>query len=328
MRIIVKKGITILLIVCGILLIVAAVSLIAVNVLFSYTNVPLSELHWNQPPSVIALSPMKRNEKEGMLLVRIRDGKEEFFPGDWETNFSETGNVFVFQQSDASASSENKQTVYYVQGGEKIQIITLAKLAGRILSIQENPSSTYLLISMFTGKSMQYCVAERVGEKGYECKQLGVPGVSNGIWNPEKEHEVIIQTRVGDIVRYDPWKKKPESIFQGSQEYPKLAAYFTNDKNPQTIDSGESRRTYFRLFNVLLVKNEKNWSLYRIPVISDISWLADSGHLLVKDTSGLSIIELNGKKQVYILLGDKLSGVRVKTRYGKYTSTLSTGTPF
>lgn len=255
------------------------------------TNISLTDLRWERPPSFVAVEGIQREKQTGLLFVRLNDGKEQFLAGTWHVAFSESG-AYAYGSFPKGYSKEDGQHIYYLSGDGRIYHIQLADASLPITYIQEDPDTNYLFIEVTREHGRSFCVIPRLNEDKPSCQQLDVNGISNGLWNPAKAHELVIKTTTGQIFTFDPWEKKPHLIDPTDNQYQELTKLFTNQPNTLT-----QKPLTIRLLSLLIIKQNKSWHFVHIPIFAKIEWLQDWAHLIVVNRNNLSILEPFTKKE-------------------------------
>ena len=307
-----------MIIVCGIFF----ASIIGVVELYVGTmrpaHVSYTDLHWEQPPGLIALNPVKKNNERGLLFLRLRDGEEQFLAGEWKTNFTPYGNVFVYGYAPNSAT-EKKQILYYIESGERISRITIKNQPGEIVAVQENPKTSYLFIEFTNNKRTSFCLVERYGSTGNtNCKQLDVSTIARGAWNPNAERELVIKIAGDEIYTFDPWEKRPVKISSKNPHYSELKNVFTRQPNADSSHQGIFQHSFS---TILAVKEKSTIRFFRIPKSAQTTWLTDKNHILLKTKNEAGILELSTNKYVPIELnsGQDIPTIKLQGADGEYT---------
>ncbi|MBI4273017.1 hypothetical protein HY621_04165 [Candidatus Uhrbacteria bacterium] len=261
--------------------------------------VPLSDLHWDRVAGVVAINNEVRDNTSGTLLVRIQDGKGQFFNGTWSVAMSDYGSTFVFQDTPAGTSTPH--TIYYVDGGERITALTIEHSGGTIIDISENRARTYLSVGLRLGNITSYCVLERVPSSGVlakpQCMQLTISKISRSVWNPSKEHELVLRTTGEELFVFDPWEKRPRKISEKEQkdEYDARVRLFSSDNLPSLYSKALPDK-FFHIPGMIIVKGEKNFDAVSVPFDAFVGWI-DQDHLLIKSKKSLRVLEHKTKKQ-------------------------------
>lgn len=263
-------------------------------------QVTYADLHWDNAPGLIALSPSQKNGETGLLFIRLRDGKEQFLAGNWKMDFTSYGNTFIYGYP-PTFSKENKQQLYYIESGEKISRVDIVNQPGEIKTIQENPQTSYLFIEFSDDKNSSFCIVERYGSGDTSCKQLDVTKISRGVWNPKKERELVIKTSASELYTFDPWEKRPIKISSSDSQFGALSALFESAK-PQPVLQNILQFTFL---NVLIVKEGSKFQFFRVPFNAKTAWLIDTDHILFKEKNASGILERSTKKYVPLFYDTK-----------------------
>lgn len=268
-----------------------------------YETVPLTELKWEQEPSVLGFSHVTRDNKEGVLVVRLTDGKDHFFSGNIRAFHTQEGNIILVPK-DIPVEYKGTLPLNYIEHGRKIFQMTLAYHFGEIISITENPRRSYLAIEMSDGTAMQYCVIERITDtQKPSCQQIGVGVPARSLWNPEKDHEFIILTEGNEIITFDPWEKEPHRIRVDTDAslHAQLKKLFSESPS-KTERPTNPAHSLNRFFSVIFDSGKKIPGIYPIPPLSTVYWLSDDKHFLIQEGARLSIVEFENRKKSEIVL--------------------------
>lgn len=271
------------------------------------TQSSFTDLRWDQPPGLIALSPSQKEGKTGLLFIRLRDGKEQFLAGNWKTSFTPYGNAFVYGYP-PSTTNENKQQLYYIESGEKISHIDIKNKPGDINAIQENHKTSYLFIEFTNDTSTSFCIIERFGSGDTDCKQLDITKISQGVWNPAKERELVIKTSAHELYTFDPWEKRPIKINSSDSNYRALTMLFENTK----ARSSPKQVLQFVLLNILVIKEGSLIQLFQIPFGAHTAWIGDTDHVIFKTNTASGILERSTKKYVPLFYDTKHASSTIK----------------
>lgn len=299
-------------------------TLFSVFLFYPYETTSLEKLHWENDPGIIAFQKNNKPSEEQLLLLRLKDGKEQPLSGLWNVNFSDTGAVFVFGKYTPKKDSKEllRQKLFYIERGtQKIHDIDVSNTSGDIISVQENPRATYLVIHVKTKQSSVYCLLERITtfEKP-ECKQLTISGVTDALWNPKKDHELVIKTSNDGIVLLDPWEKEPHTLLgsKNSALRKELLTLFSQKYKSSVISFSGGERKMFHILNIIVIRDtygsQKKFTWYHTPFSSHVAWLKDGNHLLIKEKGAIRILELSSKKIVTFMTFDPLNPAFVSFR--------------
>ncbi|MDP2629813.1 MAG: hypothetical protein Q8P56_00200 [Candidatus Uhrbacteria bacterium] len=268
-----------------------------------YETVPLEKLTWEREPSVLSFSHVTRGGKDGVLIIRLSDGKDHFFAGNIRSFRTLDGNI-ILAPKDIPETYKGSIPLNYIEHGRKIFQLSLAYHFGEITTITENPLRSYLAIEMSNGRSMQYCIIERITDtKKPSCQQIGVGVPARSLWNPEKDHEFLILTEENEIIVFDPWEKEPNRVRTDTdlELHAQLKKLFSappqREKRPTGYENSLSS-----FFSFVLDSANKKFNIYPIPPFSDVHWLSDNKHFLIQKGARLSIVEFEHKKKAEINL--------------------------
>jgi len=297
--------------------ILAIWTLLSVFFFYPYGTTTLQKLHWENDSGIIAFQKNNKPGKEQLLLLRLKDGKEQPLSGVWNVNFGETGSVFVFghyQQKEDQKKIPGLKLFYIEKVTQKIHDIDVSNTTGDIVLVQENPQATYLVIKVKTKQSSVYCMLERITTfKKPECKQLTIGGITDTLWNPKKDHELVIKTSSNGIILIDPWEKEPHTLLgsKNASLRSEMLALFSQKPDLSTMSFPNGERRMFRMGNIIIIRDthgkDTKFSWYHIPFSSQVAWLKDGNHILIKEKGAIRVLELSSKKIVTFMTFDSLN---------------------
>lgn len=279
------------------------------------TEVPISEISWDSAPEKIAISDVERSSQTGLLLTRLSDGKEQFFPGNWDITFEKMGNIFVY----GSENNEADRKIFRINSQDKIAEISIKKSLGNITNIAQNSTGSYITIELFKNDISSICIAELNEDKKLNCENLFIKSRVESIWNPKNEHQVLIREGSGDTAKIhtiDAWETDGYIPYvPENKEFNEL-----NDHFKQKEDSG--RNTIHQVFNLALIKNEKKYSLLHVPLNSSLSYFSDFNHLILKHDDSIEVREINSNKKalLYTMPNVENKNIHFKALPGKLSN--------
>lgn len=293
--------------------------------IFPFHAINLQDLKWTKASALLAVYDIQRDGKPGLLFLRLKDGKEQFIIGNWQVDYSDIGNAFVYGEPIIGEPDKVGQQIYVIENAAQLFHLQLLKAKNPIVSIQENPAQTYLAIETRSDHSSAYCIIEKISNKPQSCAQLNVQGtITQGRWNPKKERELVLKTETEEIYVRDAWDIKVKHIEASTDPalYQELTALFNPVDKEHTLIAFEGTYSFKRWLNFILIRHEKGWQLQRIPIFSKIDWLVDSRHLLVKTRNQLAILELTTGNLAPLLQEPGLGEKMIEFRNGSVDQTL------
>lgn len=263
----------------------------------SFSPVSLNEIHWDQPPGLIAIKGIEREgHDDGTLFIRLKDGKEQFVYEGWDVKFSDYGSAFAFQK-EFIPSTDTPHVLYYLQDGEFVTKLTIENSGGYIKDAEENPGRTYVFVELVKNNTSTFCILERVPSSGtvvgdQQCLELGISDVDSGLWNPGHERELVVKTKSNRIFTLDPWEKRPRQIYatgDSKKSYDAFIELFTKKTTDPSFYYGAQPKRFIQLPIATLVQ-DTTWSI--LPPMTDakLAWV-DDGHIVAKRSDSLEIIE-------------------------------------
>lgn len=261
----------------------------------------LDKLVWKASSYLIAIPHADREGKEGTLFLRVKDGKEQFMSGQWSVFYASNDSVYLYGSfSIDEAVSSTGLHLYNIYGGDKIYDIPLEHVSGSIVSTQENGIGTYVLLGSTSGTRTQYCLMTHLESKVPLCPTIGLPDVKNALWNPEKEHELVLQTASGTLFTVDPWEKEegsPRAVTSDTdpKRLEQLSALFQVPAVDPRVSPGSDKKTLHTFLNLALVTDAHGWTLHWLPPGADVAWYFDADHFLVKESNRISLYDLKSR---------------------------------
>lgn len=297
----------------GVLLGCAVVGVLIGGIIMQYTLkltlVPLSEIFWSDSTPFLAVSPLQRENNNGIVVIRLTDGAEQFIAGDWKINFSEQGNAYVFGYFPDGYSQQTGQQLYLITP-DAVTDITVSGLDGIISSVQENTLGTYILLEITNDDARYYCLTEHISTESPICTQINVPDGGMAVWNPLADHEVVIQNSVGQILLYDPWNPGFREVFSiDSEQFTSFIELFEPTKQ---IGLDSTFPQIYGFANVALVRQNESWQLIHIPWFAQVYFIFDQQHLLAVTEDTVMIIDIQAKTYSEILPNDTFQGVTLE----------------
>lgn len=305
---------------CGFFIFIVLLIFVVIPIVLRYKSIPLEDLHWAKPAGLIAIHQAKREGQPGILFLRLKDAKEQFIAGNWQVDFSNNGNAFLFSQS--------KPEIYIIEGGRRIIKTQLKDLRGTIASIQENLRQTYLALEIQGESKSTFCLVEKTGADSQPCQIITVRGTAaHALWNPKADQDLVLKTDRGEIYIQNAWEPKSESVSPESEpaRYQQLINLFTANaaNNPHRVEGRDGMRQLWRFANLIFIRDEKKgWSFARVPLSAKVGWVVDGYHLLVKTNERLEILEPDERRVSTLLEEPGISGNIIEYRIADFDQTL------
>lgn len=268
-----------------------------------FEDIVLQKMHWKKQPSIIFLSPVVKNNKQGAMLVRVSDGKENFLPGDWNVSFADTGTTYIFSGA----------KIYSINDSEKIIPLELPHKGAVIEEIIENKEGNFIAIKYSDSKnSNKYCIMPKgllLGEKPILCAEIGVTdGEGWGMWHPEEDAVFLFKNSKQEFYIWNDFSKKPTFIDKdlSAELYATVRNYFSNDRRltkPKGIN----------LFGIIIFKNKKGESVFiRKSFRASAGFIQDASHIWMHDADTLFIYDLEKKVRSRLFTSPDIRYAQVK----------------
>lgn len=281
----------------------------------------LEDLKWQNIPNIIAIQSSFRENHQGILFIKLNNGAEQFIAGNWEASFADSGNVYAFGEFPPNYSSQTGQQLYLIAGDEKIYDIELTS-SDLIISIQENRQASYLLIEVESSQGKIFCVAELNLEKNLDCEQINLDSEGQGLWNPGEDHQAVVKNKQDEMFTLDPWDPKLNHVDsqEEPEKYNELLALFENQEKYQPNKVKD--KSFWKIANLVIVKDQDNgWSFYPVPILSRAAPLSDGQHILIKERSQLSVLDLV-TRQSATFLEENIGNKEIQFRNSEFDQSL------
>lgn len=283
-----------------------ALLILASTYLIPVRESSLDKIKWTTFPQLISIHDVTREGRQGLLLERLKDGKEQFIAGDWKSSYSAQGDLMLVGKFPEGYSSTTGQHLYMVKN-DKIFSVPLDKLEKTVTSVQISYNQAYLLFGMQDGDKTAFCVMEWAQQGPAECPAINAENISKGRWNPDNGHELLAITASGTIYSVDPWEKgiaEPKEITADNnlKLHSQAEKILTDEREPAGNETtAPTHKTFLRIFNLALIHDSSGWSIHRVPVTSTLYWLNDGSHLLIKEPDRIGIYELASRSYTGLL---------------------------
>lgn len=316
-----KKGVVQYLVAGVILLIVAIIAWFG-YIYFSaasYEDVQLDEITWNGEPNIVAINTAERQGEVGLLTIRVQNGKEQFFAGEWDVDFASANTLYAFGEFPYGYSEEPGQHIYRVneQGLEELAVTDADY--GELMSVTENPRSTYVLSEVLRDTRQTYCLAERIddgdGRASITCDQLDFVEGTRVRWNPDHDQNVL-GLDLDDVIHvYDPWEETFDAVDEDADPelYPELIKYFETQEDLSNL---YDRIISTQMGQVVVSYPDAEDETVRVPFGSDVAWLADANHFLLRDGDSLYIYEISSQRRALLAEGDYITSATITLSNG------------
>lgn len=254
-------------------------------------SVSLEKLFWDDSaPVFIEVDNVPRDEKQAVLFIRLKDGKEQSVIGTWNVTFDRK-NAFAYgnELNESMASSTATSTGPYLLdlNMNRIRIFTANKLKGEIRRAFESSNGSYVAVRVDSGSEHSYCLIETTSLPQKDCFLIDASNDDEVLWNPSNDHELVLKTATSSLATIDAWdgengRRHYVTDQQDQKRFKELSALF---------DRETPKFRVIRFFGLTAVDAGRGWTLFQIPRTGNIA-LLDNNHLLVKEQDGLSIIEI------------------------------------
>lgn len=268
-----------------------------------FSEVPLSDITFSKDSHKIVLKNIERRTENGSLALRLTDGKDQFFPGNFNFSFGNDRRLYAY--GDVGEGDDLRRYIYIITELDGVKEIDATSVGGPISLVTESPDGLYFIIEFETGGITDYCISVRDVEAKIDCERIATTAETKTIWNPKKQHHAIFQFDE-DYKEIDMWDTKPVTYEEGNDGFEEIDTAF---KNYRVYDSWKEG-IYSVGIGYLAMPSKEHFRLpYFIPGDSsgEAAWFYDYNHIIVKGDSSLYIYEINSKKKSAILEGQDLS---------------------
>ncbi len=146
-----------------------------------------NELDKNIAKQVSAILPVQKNNINGVIILRLRDGLGQFFDGDFSVSISSDGTNAVLYKD---------QRAFFVIEGNKIVSTSVKATFGKITKATFSPDSKFAALETKTDSGHRsFCLFHVSTEetKGTPCNNLTViVGNPSSVWIPGNDHTFAI----------------------------------------------------------------------------------------------------------------------------------------
>ena len=264
-------------------------------------NIEYEEIIWDSAPKKIAITDVTREEKEGTLVVRLIDGKEQFFFGSWNASFGRSDNVFIFGSEEGNTDEEKNedQAIYHIGTDDRIKQIRVKKELGEIQNVVQDETLSYLIIEFFNKNTSGICVTPYDDSENIKCSKIIIYGDIESKWNPENTHEALFQNTSDESQKVyysiDMWEEDSFRTHDSeSERYSEIANYF-NEKRENDLDE-----KIYTFLNLAFIKNKNGYSIQQVPKNSSVDFFTDSNHLIIKTNNEVLVQEVSTKKRALL----------------------------
>ncbi len=281
-----------------------AAAFLIVGWFFSPRPVALADIPWSQTPPLFALSDIRRNAHKGVLFLRLKDAKEQFFPGEWKTFPGEVGDTFLFGTLPPGVPGAGERRLYIFSGDTIRGITPPEDNKMGVSDIRENSKKTHFFIQLLGDDASFYCILPVDISGKHQCQKINLNKKSEARWLPDQDKEdIAVLTEKKEMFSYtlstntfrfiDPKKE--------SELHERMLSLFRTEN-----DDAEQRR-FWRLLNLLIIRDAQKWSAYRIPWNTrTVDLFSDGDHLLIRTPKELKILELSSRLIAPLIKDDAL----------------------
>lgn len=280
--------------------------------------VRLGDLKWQAVPPLVFVNGEQREQRRGLLVIRVKDAKEQFVAGDWQADYGADGSLLAFGRFPTGYASTAGQHFYLIQAGG-VQGTGLDRVQDEVTSAQLNSNGAYLLLGTSTAAGQDFCVLEWKSAVTPDCLRARGERLVKAEWDPASDHQLAALTASGQLLLVDLWEHgladpKPVTAEAAPALHRRLAALLADRASTPASLAAAGHRSFRTFLGLLLIKDSRGWSVHRRPLGSTLGWLDDGDHLLVKQRDSLGIYEVSSRSYAPLLdepaVGDRTVGYR------------------
>ncbi|MBU1166995.1 hypothetical protein KKC60_01130 [Patescibacteria group bacterium] len=270
--------------------------------------VAFESLDSNDYPEMIALKNVNNEGQHGLLLVRLKDKLEHFFPGNWQAQVVADKSVYIFgAENDSDAS---KLFILDHEHSKLKEIGVGLKEGTRITSIQENNAATFTLFTTKSEGMTGFCIGPKELDSMKQCLGSTTQGEAFAFWNPNNEHEFIAKKDNGQIFVYNLNNEKP--LFFTAEEKPEDYNKYSVILD-QELAKEKAKNKKLKTYGPLAFLPESKFVI--LPPKAELYQLPGDKYFLIKTKEKLSLFNSATKKEAILLENHGLAESEV-TYYG------------
>jgi len=273
---------------------ITALGLIFYSLLIETIPVNPSEIEWKGSVPIVMINPINNNGVKGVLLIRPSDQVGQFIPGEWQSTFADK-DLYLFHD----------QELYIVNDKQEIQHVAIKDEETSINEVIVDPRSKRLALKSRDGELDSYCISEpvsEVGEGSTLCSNFSVQFADSiALWDPEKIDHLVFLNSDGALFSWQfPSEATPHQIYQqdAAADYEKFVGLFKRKEQPK-------ERPY-QLGSLVVAHSSEGRRYLKVRPGSDVSYLGDRDHLLVKTEKELYLVDVLAKKHSGVFFNDEL----------------------
>lgn len=275
----------------------------------SYAESSLSDVAFSRDSHKIVLTNVNRRGENGTLILRLTDGEDQFFPGDFNFSYGNDRRLYVF--GDVQLEDRLKRVLYVVNELDGIKEVDASDVGGPISKVIESPDGNYIIIRFEVDGVSEHCISERDIDGNLKCDRYASTENPDVIWHPEKPHHTLFRA-AQKIREIDQWSPDPTTYRQDENpdEYQKLDDFFNADNQQTSWTDGIYS---IGVGHVAFPYERTTWMPYFIPGSGVATWIYNYDHILVKTDTSLSLYALSSKKVTPLVEGQDLSDSVIHT---------------
>lgn len=293
---------------------------------FSIQDVPPSQQQWSEPPGLFVV-PHKEDKVDYFTFFRMSDGREDHVSGTWKYNFFYPTQLALFG---SYPDKESQQNLYFMTDvGANIR--NIAKLPGEVVSIEQNPEGTYLLIrglkpqKVATEQPEFYsCIAEKLEAVIQTCRMVDTEIIPKKYfskdmgysiyWDKSEKRRLIIEELFNkqQMFTFDPWEKQAVLVTSADE------AKTIRDKNKALEDKTPKEYTLDRngYIATFTAKNGKK-TRFLLAKNDPILWVSKKQFVFIHNKK-VSVVDIEKRvRSELFTLPEHASSI--ESYYGKYT---------
>lgn len=255
------------------------------------SSVDISEIGWETNPGFLVFPEIERNNTEGLLLVRMIDGIDEFLPGSWGVDFGKNNQAYVYGRT--PETEEGHSIIHAFNPDRNVERMDIHSKDLDIINIKESGDGSYISARAENIDSLSFCIGTFKGRNESDCGKIYHQPSTLAAWNPDKDREFIFMNENDVVNVFDPWEEKPLVVSETNEteRYNKLKEIVIAD---QEAKSGSISINQFGPF--VVTRKNGSYAIHRFNFGAKVAQIHDNSHLVIKNEDSIDIYNIENRK--------------------------------